>query len=173
MLLTTGRADIVDFVDDDRVDVTEVLGGRGTADIDGGGDNGFLETVAQLAGERLTGDAYGDGAVAGNKVRGEIDGSVEDKGGGTGVAADKAVDELPGYIGDMTDIALQTGIAVDKADEGLGVVALFDGVDTAHGIGIGGVAADTPHGVGGIENDSTAAHHLNGVSDILFLGHFT
>ena len=83
----------------------------------------------------------------------------------------EAVDELPGDIGYLTDIALQTGIAVDKAYHGLRVVALLDVVDTLHSLGIGGVATDAPYGVRRIEYHPTLSQYLNGIFYIFLSRH--
>ena len=66
-------------------------------------------------GERLAGDAYAYGAVLSDEVGGKVDGTVEDEGGGT----DGTIDNLPRNIGHLTDIALQSGIAIDKTNQGL------------------------------------------------------
>ena len=168
VLLTASPAHIVDGLEDARVDVGVVLGGRLAADVGRGRDDGLLETEAKLFGERLAGDADANGTVVGNKVGGEVYGSVEDEGGGL---LRGAVDELPGYLRHVAHVALQTGIAVDEADERLRVVALLDLIHSLHGLGIGGIAADAPHGVGGIEDHPTLPHYFYCILDVLFLCH--
>ena len=43
----------------------------------------------------------------------------------------------------------------------LGVLAVLDGIHLCYCLGVGGVAADAPHGVGGIEDHTASAHHLH------------
>ena len=127
--------------------------------------------VAQLLGEGFLRDAQGDAAVIGYEVGRQIDGSVEYQRRRLGVAILQAVNELPGYIRDVTDIALQTGVAVDQTDECLRVVALLDVVHSFDGLGIGGIAADAPHRICGIEYHPTPAQYLYCILDIFFACH--
>lgn len=167
VLLAPREANVVGLLEDEGVDVAVVLGCGLPADVGGGGHDGLLEAVAELAREGFLGDAYADAAVGGNEVGGQVHGSVEHQRGGL----DDAVDELPGHVGHLAHVALQAGVAVDEADECLGVVALLDAVHFGYGLGVGGIAAYAPHGVGGIEDDAALAQHLYGVLNILFLGH--
>ena len=169
VLLTACPAHIVDGLKDAGIDVAIVLGGRLSADVGRGRNDGLLETEAELMREGLVGDADADGTVVGNEIGCQVNGSVENQRGGLVLV--HAVDKLPGHVGHIAHIALQTGVAVDETDEGLGVVALLDVIHALHGLGIGGVAANTPYGVGGIEYHPTLAHHFDGVLDILFLCH--
>ena len=82
VLLTARPAHIVHLLNDTWVNVAIVLGSRLAADIGRGGDQRLLETVAELLGEGLIGDAQGNGAILGNEIGGQVHGTIEDDGGG-------------------------------------------------------------------------------------------
>ena len=148
VLLTTRPADIVDRLDDARVDVAVVLGGRLAADVRRRGDQRTLEPVAQLAREGLGGDAQGYRTVVGYQVRSQVDGTVQNEGRRLGATVLQTVYQLPRHVRHLAHIALQAGIAVHQADERLRVVALLDVIHPAHGLGVRRVAAQPmPHTV--------------------------
>ena len=79
MFLSSAPADVVHFLYDTRVDVTVVLSCGFSADVCRSGDDGFLETVAQLAGEGFLRDAYANGAVGSDEVRSQVYSPVKDE----------------------------------------------------------------------------------------------
>ena len=62
-------------------------------------------------------------------------------------------------------------VAVYQADERLGVVTVLDFIHFLDCIRIGGIAANAPYGVSGVEDDAAFSHHFHGVLDILFSCH--
>lgn len=48
---------------------------------------------------------------------------------------------------------------------------MLDFVNLCHGLRIGGVAADAPYRVGGVENDAAFIQNLDGILNIFFLCH--
>ena len=46
---------------------------------------------------------------------------------------------------------------------------MLDGIDFCHGFGVCGITTQAPNGVGGIKNDATLVHHVDGLLDILSL----
>ena len=144
MFLTTRPTDIVDRLQDTRINVAVILCSRFTTDIGRGRDNGLLETIAEFLRERLVGNANAYAAILGNEVLCQIDGTIKNERCGLRFGLFQAIDQLPGHIGDVTDIALETGIAVDQADEGLGVITLFDVVDTLDCLRVGSVGSRHP-----------------------------
>ena len=65
-------------------------------------------------------------------------------------------------------IVVQVVGAVDEHDERLAVVALLEGIDAFHRLDVGGVTADAPHRVGGVEDESAVTQHLEALGDIGF-----
>ena len=82
MLLPACPTDVIYSLQYAWVDVAVVLRGRFAADIGGGRYQRLLETIAELFGKGLLRDADAQTAVLGNEVRSEVDGTVEDDGGG-------------------------------------------------------------------------------------------
>ena len=114
-------------------------------EVGGGADEGAAERVEQLLAEGELGQAHADGAVGGGEVGSyggvqHLDG--QDDGGGAG-----AVEQLECFGGRVGREHLCGG----EDEHRLAVVALLDGIDAFYGVGIGGVAADAPDGVGGVE----------------------
>ena len=157
LLLPARRADIIYGFKQLRVDVAVVGRRWPTADIGAGRHDGLLETKTQLLGERLAGDPDGDRPVVGDKVGGKVDGIVENH----RQRLCRIFDEVPSHVGHIPDISLQARLAVDKADESLGIAPLLDFIHFRHSLGVGGIAAYAPDGVGRIEDDAATAHHLH------------
>ena len=134
-----------------RVDVGIGGGGGVAGEVGGGTDEGAAEVVEQLLAEGELGNAHAYGAVGGREVVGERYGehiNGENDSGGS-----LAVEQLEGLGRDVGREHRLTG----KDEHGLAVVALFDGVEAFHGIGIGGIAAYAPDGVGGVEEGESLA----------------
>ena len=134
-----------------RVDVGIGGGGGVAGEVGGGTDEGAAEVVEQLLAEGELGNAHAYGAVGGGEVVG--DGDREHRGGQDDGGGAQAVEQLEGLGRDVGREHLFGG----EDEHGLAVVALLDGVDAFHGIGIGGVAADAPDGVGGVEEGEALA----------------
>ena len=158
-----GEADVVHGLLDLVGDVGEGLWRGLAADVGRGADDGLLEAVAELVGEHLGGDAQPHTAVLCQEVGGEAGDAVEDDGRGAG----GEVEDVPGHIGHVADVALQASRAVHETDEGLAVLASFDLKDLLYRLGVGGVATDAPDGVGGIENGASLLQHLDGSTEVL------
>ena len=107
-------------------------------------------------------DAECHGAVVGDEVGCQVDRPVEDERG----RFSGELEQVPRHIGHIAHIALQSCVAVDEAYHGLRIGSFFDFVDACHGLRIGGVASDSPHRVGGIEDYPTLFQHLYGVANI-------
>lgn len=73
--------------------------------------------------------------------------------------------------GHVAHIALQTGVTVDKTDEGLGVVTMFDLIHFSYSLGVRSIATDSPYGIGRVEDDAAFFQNLHGVFDVFFLCH--
>lgn len=158
-----GEADVIDGILNLVGDVGEGLGRGLTADVGRGGDDSLLEAVAELLRERLGGDAESYTTVLCQEIGSEIDSLVENDCSGLG----SKVDDVPRHIGDVADIALQASRTIDQADEGFAVLALFDFKDLLDGLGVGGIAANAPDGVGGVQNGAALSQHFDGRADIL------
>lgn len=124
------------------------IGGGGwlAGEVGGGADQGAAKFVEQLLAEVELRYAYTDGAVGGWKVirYGDckhIDGQND---GGR----PRAVEEQLAGLG--RDVRREH-LLVGKDKHGLAIVALFDGVDAFYGVGVGGIATDSPNSIGGIE----------------------
>ena len=167
VLLTAREAHVVHAVEQLLADVAIVLRGRLATDVGARGDEGFLETIAQLVRERLLRDAQGYRTIGGYEVWREIHRSVEDDGGWF----HGQVEQVPCHRRHVADVALEARVAVDKADEGLGVVTVLNLVNFCHGFGVGGVAADAPNRVGGVKNHAAIPQDLDGVFNVFFLCH--
>ncbi len=83
-----------------------------------------------------------------------------------------SIDELPSHLWNIAYIALHAHIGVDKADESLGVVTLFDLVHTSYRLAIGGITPYAPNSIGGIEYHSTPPKYFDCLSNVLFLCHY-
>ena len=121
-------------------------------EVGGGADEGGAERVEQLLAEGELWNAHAYGAVGGGEVVGDGDGEHsggQDDGGGAG-AVEQQLEGLGGC-------ARREHLFGGENEHGLAVVALLDGVDAFHGVGIGGVAADAPDGVGGVEEGEALA----------------
>ena len=134
-----------------RVDVGIGGGGGMAGEVGGGTDEGAAEVVEQLLAEGELGYAHTDGAVGGGEVVGDGDG--EHRGGQDDSGGSLAVEQLEGLGRDVGREHRLTG----KDEHGLAVVALFDGVEAFHGVGISGIAAYAPDGVGGVEEGEALA----------------
>ena len=135
-----------------RVDVGIGGGGGMAGEVGGGADEGAAEVVEQLLAEGELGNAHAYGAVGGGEVVGDGDG--EHRGGqddsGGPLAVEQQLEDLGGCTG-------REHLFGGEDEHGRAVVALLDGVDAFHGIGIGGIAADAPDGVGGVEEGEALA----------------
>ena len=109
----------------------------------------------------------GDAAVCCDKVRGQARGAIENN----SRRLCRKFDNVPCHIRHLSDVTLQAYVTVNKADERFGVVPLFDVVDFFDGIGVSGVAANTPYGVGGVEDDTSLAHYFYSFLNVFFLFH--
>ena len=180
MLLTTAPADVVHLFDNAGINVAIVLGSRLATDIGRGRYQCLLEAEAQFLRERLLRDAQGNASILSYQIRGQIDSTIQNEGGGFDTRRRtvgnsggilETIDELPGDVGHVADIALQTGVAVHQANHGLRIVALLNLVDTLDGLGICGITANAPYGVRRIEDDPTLLQHLNSLLNIFFSRH--
>ena len=115
-------------------------------------------------------DAESHAAVLGNERRCQVDSAVEDERERTL----GKLDEVPCHIRHLAHIALQTVGRVHEAEHRLGFGPLLESEDAAHGFLVGGIAADAPNCVGGVENEAAPTERLNGLSNIFcyfFLRH--
>ncbi len=162
--------DIIDGVAYFGGDFAVVAGRGGAAEVGGGGDEGAVKGVEEGGGEGFAGDADAYGSVVRDEGRGEAAGvGVDDGGGFVG-----NVDEVEGDVGDVGVGGDFTGV-VKEDEHGFAVVAAFEGVDAADGVFVGGVAADAPDGVGGVEDDTAGAQDVARLADLgfEFVGHHT
>ena len=179
MLLTTTPAHVVHLFDDARVYIAIVLSSRFTTDIGRGADQRLLESVAQLFREGFLRDAQGYASILSNQVWGQVHGTIENQRCGFyarrrtvgNCGGFQAINELPGDIGHIAHIALQTGIAIDETNHRLRVVTLLDVVHALHGLCICGITAYTPYSICRIEYHPTLLQHLYGISYIFFSCH--
>ena len=130
------------------------------------------------------GDTNANGTVLSKKLGSQSAGTVEHKCDGrphpalrssflvTRSSLLDSIDELPSYLWNIAYIALHAHIGVDKADESLGVVALFDLVHTSYCLAIGGITPYAPNSIGGIEYHSTPPKYFDCLSNVLFLCHY-
>lgn len=140
-----GEAD-VDALFQGGVDVGIGGGGRTARKICGSADQGATKLVKHLLTKSKLGDAHADGAVGGWKVIRYGDCKLID-GQNDGSRPLTVEQQLADLGWDMRCKHL----LVDKDKHGLAMVALFDGIDAFYGVGVGGIAADTPDRIGGIE----------------------
>ena len=110
MLLPPTPTDVIDGIENALVDITVVLGCRLTADVGGGGYDGFLETVAEFLGEWLVRNADTETSVLCDKILSQVDSTVEDKRRRFRLTVFQTVDKLPGHVGHMPEVALHTRI---------------------------------------------------------------
>ena len=155
VLLTTAPADVIHSIEDPLVNITVVLCRRLTTDIRRCRYDGLLEPETEFLREGLVRNSDAHAAVLGNQIRSQIDGTVENQRRRLGVAILQSVNELPGHIGDITEIALHTCIRVNQTYQRLRIVALFDLIHTLHRLGIRGITADAPDRIRRIENHPT------------------
>ena len=77
MLLTTRPTDIVDGLQDSRINVTVVLRSGLTTDIRRGGDNRLLKTITEFFRERLIRNPNANAAIRRNEVLSQIDRPIQ------------------------------------------------------------------------------------------------
>lgn len=136
---------------------------RGSADVGRGADYGAAQHAAQARSVVIGRDAYAHAAVGCEEVGSEVDASVINDSQRT----DSGIKQLVGHIGDAVDISLEHGYVAHESDESLGVVASFEGVDAADGLGVGGIASDAPYGVGGVDDYAAAAQRVYGHTEVI------
>ena len=136
----------VDTLFQGGVDVGIGGGGRTARKICGSADQGATKLVKHLLTKSKLGDAYADGAVGGWKVIRYGDCKHID--GQNDSSRSRAVEEQLASLG--RDVRSEH-LLVGKDKHGLAMVALFDGVDAFYGVGVGGIATDSPNSIGGIE----------------------
>ena len=127
-----------------------VVGLRGglAGDVGGSGDERMPEGADQLAAEFVLHDAYGDGAVFVDELlRQVVGGGVDESGGSRDVG-----EQVPRDQGNLLHIHRQSLHGIQKDNHALFLVALLDAVDAHQRLLAGGVAADTPHCISGIQN---------------------
>lgn len=112
------EADVIDSLPDLFGDIGKGLGRRLAAYVRRGADDGLLEPVAELLREDLGSDAQPHTAVLCQEVGSQAGSAIEDDGGRTR----GEVDDVPGNIRHVADVALQASRAVNEADERLGVL---------------------------------------------------
>ena len=133
------------------------------ADVGRGRYNRFVESLAQAARKLFVGYAYADAAVVGNQVFSQVFcAGIDDC-----QWLFAHLYQVEGDVWNFVDAALQFGGAVDEYEHGFRVGALFDVENAAYGCLVGGVAADSPNGVGGVEYDAAAAQYVKCVSDVV------
>ena len=162
MLLTACPTYIIHFFKNAWINITIVLRSRFTADISRSRYDGLLETEAEFVRESLLRDANTDRTILGNQIRCQVHSPVKNQ----RCRFLYTVNKLPGHIGHISHIALQTGIAVNQADKRLGIVALLDFIHTFHGLRVGSITTDSPNGIRRIEDHPTLSHCLNGILNI-------
>ena len=121
-------------------------------EVGGSADEWVAKFVEQLLAEGELGYAHTDGAVGGGEVMGDGNGEHLDgqyDGGGAG-AMEKQLADFGWEVG-------REHLFGGEDEHGLAVVALLDGIDAFDGVGIGGIAADAPDGVGGVEEGEALA----------------
>lgn len=131
-------------------------GGWLSGDVGRGGYDGFSEAFEQVAAERLLYEADGDGAVFVDEVGGEADGVFVDDGGGFSGGLE-VVEHAKVGAGNILEYVAFVG---QQDDHAFTWGSLFNGVYLFNGLGVGGVAADTPDGIGGIEDGAAVVKHL-------------
>ena len=151
MLLTTSPTNIIYSLQDTWINVAIVLGSRLTTDIRRSRNDGLLETIAEFLGEWLISNTDAHAAIIGNQVLRQINGAIENQGCRLSVTLFQTINKLPCHIGHISEVALHTGIRVYQTDQGLGVVTLFNRIDTLYSLSIRGITTNTPNGIRRIE----------------------
>lgn len=150
-LVVLARAhDVVNALLDFFGDFVEASRRGLAADVGTGADNGALVAVTELVADVLASHAETDTAVPGNEAGSEVDGTVEDE--GEGLLG--KLDEVPGNVGHLTQVALHPVRAVHQADHRLAVLAPLQLENPSYSLLVGSIATDAPDGVCGVEDES-------------------
>ena len=156
IFIATACAHIVHSFKNLRADVCKSLRRRFAANVGRCGNKCFFETAAQFAAERLCRNSYGYTSVFGNEVGRKIAGVI--------VYNCKGFVchfyELPRHFGHFFYVKLHFGFRIYESNQSFLVIAAFYFIYSSHGIGIRGIASQSPNGICGICNDSSAIHYV-------------
>ena len=127
----------------------------------------LLVEADQVAAEFVIDEADADRPVGIDEVRCETDGAFIDDGSGFGHGFQEIENVRVGLAGVLEDVA-RIG---QQNDEAFCFGALFQRIYFADGFGVGGVAADAPDGIGGIQDQAAGSEDSEAMLDVRIGGH--
>src|SRR5690606_35495394 len=90
-------------------------------------------------------------AISGNDIRREI----HSVGINDGERCFRIFDQIVSHVGYVVYVARQLVIILKQNDKAFLWITPFQRIDFFHGLGVGGIAADSPYGVGRVKNKPT------------------
>ena len=158
------RDHVIHLADNLLRDFVEGLRGGLSGNVGGGGDQRSSEGADDLAAELVLYDADGDGAVLVDQLLRQVVGGLIDE---SGRPRDMR-EQVPCDQRDLFHVHWQPLHRVEQDDHALFLVALLDAVNPRDGLLVGGVAADTPHSISGIQNHLALFQQGNAFFNFLF-----
>ena len=153
---------MVAALNDVAANLAEVRGKGLAAHVGRGAHQGPVEEVDEAATEAILYHADGHRAVGGFAHVGQVAGLVVDDGEGAQVVQQQRLDARM-YL---AHVAFEHLHAIYQQHEGLVERAILEGIDVAHGGGVGGIATEAPDGVGREEEQAAPAQCVQRGGDV-------